>query len=95
MTAILFLWPLFLIAAIAVKLDGHGPIIFQQRRTGFNAKEFIIFKFRTMTVLEDGPAITQARRGDLRATRVGKFLRDQAINMRDRVEPRSTSALRF
>ena len=80
MTAILFLWPLFLIAAIAIKLDSSGPIIFQQRRTGFNAKEFIIFKFRTMTVLEDGPAITQACLGDLRATRVGKFLRRSSID---------------
>ena len=80
MTAILFLWPLFLIAAIAIKLDSSGPIIFQQRRTGFNAKEFVIFKFRTMTVLEDGPAITQACRGDLRATRVGKFLRRSSID---------------
>jgi undecaprenyl-phosphate galactose phosphotransferase/putative colanic acid biosynthesis UDP-glucose lipid carrier transferase len=80
MTAILFLWPLFLIAAIAVKLDSGGPIIFQQRRTGFNGKEFVIFKFRTMTVLEDGPAITQACRGDLRATRVGKFLRRSSID---------------
>jgi Undecaprenyl-phosphate glucose phosphotransferase len=79
-TAILFLSPLFLIAAIAVKLDSGGPIIFQQRRTGFNAKEFVICKFRTMTVLEDGPAITQACRGDLRATRVGKFLRRSSID---------------
>ena len=79
-TAILLLWPLFLIAAIAIKLDSGGPIIFRQRRTGFNAKEFVIFKFRTMTVLEDGPAITQACRGDLRATRVGKFLRRSSID---------------
>jgi Undecaprenyl-phosphate glucose phosphotransferase len=80
MTAILFLWPLFLLAAIAIKLDSDGPIIFRQRRNGFNAKEFVIFKFRTMTVLEDGPAITQACRGDLRATRVGKFLRRSSID---------------
>ena len=80
MTAILFMSPLFLLAAIAVKLDSGGPIIFQQRRTGFNAKEFVIFKFRTMTVLEDGAAITQACRGDLRATRVGKFLRRSSID---------------
>jgi putative colanic acid biosysnthesis UDP-glucose lipid carrier transferase len=80
MTAILFLSPLILLAAIAIKLDNGGPIIFQQRRTGFNAKEFVIFKFRTMTVLEDGPAITQACRGDLRATRVGKFLRRSSID---------------
>ena len=80
MTAIMLLWPLFLIAAIAIKLDSGGPIIFQQRRTGFNAKEFVIFKFRTMTVLEDGPAITQACRDDLRTTRVGKFLRQSSID---------------
>jgi Undecaprenyl-phosphate glucose phosphotransferase len=80
MTAILFLSPLFLMAAIAIKLDSGGPIIFRQRRTGFNAKEFVIFKFRTMTVLEDGPAITQACRGDRRATRVGKFLRRSSID---------------
>jgi len=79
-TAILFLSPLFLMAAIAIKLDSGGPIIFRQRRTGFNAKEFVIFKFRTMTVLEDGEAIIQACRGDLRATRVGKFLRRSSID---------------
>src|SRR5580704_5411326 len=79
-TAILFLSPLFLLAAIAIKLDSGGPIIFQQRRTGFNGKEFVIFKFRTMTVLEDGEAIIQACRGDLRATRVGKFLRRSSID---------------
>ncbi len=80
MTAILFLSPLFLIAAIAIKLDSGGPIIFRQRRNGFNVKEFVIFKFRTMTVLEDGAAITQACRGDHRATRVGKFLRRSSID---------------
>lgn len=79
-TAILFLSPLFLLAAVAVKLDSGGPIIFRQRRTGFNAKEFVIFKFRTMTVLEDGPAITQACRDDFRTTRVGKFLRRSSID---------------
>jgi putative colanic acid biosysnthesis UDP-glucose lipid carrier transferase len=78
--AILFLWPLLLLAAIAIKFDSGGPVIFQQRRTGFNGKEFVIFKLRTMTVLEDGPAITQACRGDPRATRVGKFLRRSSID---------------
>ncbi len=80
MTAILFLLPLLLLAAIAIKLDSGGPIIFRQRRTEFNGKEFVIFKFRTMTVLEDGPAIIQACRDDLRATRVGKFLRRSSID---------------
>ncbi|MGH6852188.1 MAG: exopolysaccharide biosynthesis polyprenyl glycosylphosphotransferase [Methylocella sp.] len=80
LTAILMLCPLFLLAAIAIKLDSAGPIIFRQRRTGFNAKEFVIFKFRTMSVLEDGPAIAQACRDDPRATLVGKFLRRSSID---------------
>ncbi len=80
MTAILLLWPLFLIVAIAIKLDSDGPIIFRQRRTGLKAKEFVIFKFRTMTVLDDGPAIIQACRDDPRATLVGKFLRRSSID---------------
>ena len=54
--AIVFSLPLFLIVAVAIKLDSPGPVIFRQRRSGFNAREFIIFKFRTMTVLEDGPS---------------------------------------
>jgi Bacterial sugar transferase len=79
-TAIAFLSPLFLIAAAAVKLDNHGQIIFRQRRSGFNAKEFVIFKFRTMTVLEDGPVVAQACRDDLRVTRIGKFLRRSSLD---------------
>jgi putative colanic acid biosynthesis UDP-glucose lipid carrier transferase len=79
-TAIMFFWPLFLIAAIAVKLDSSGPVIFRQRRSGFNAKEFVIYKFRTMTVLEDGPIVTQACRNDLRFTRIGGFLRRSSLD---------------
>jgi putative colanic acid biosysnthesis UDP-glucose lipid carrier transferase len=80
MAAIVFFSPLFLIAAVAVKLNNPGPIIFRQRRSGFNAKEFVIFKFRTMTVLEDGPIVTQACRDDLRVTRIGKFLRRSSLD---------------
>jgi len=80
MMAIVFFLPIFLLVAIAIKLDSPGPIIFRQRRSGFNAKEFLIFKFRTMTVLEDGPVVTQACRDDLRVTRVGKFLRRSSVD---------------
>ena len=80
MTAIVFFSPLFLIAAIAVKLDSSGPVIFRQRRSGFRAKEFVIYKFRTMTVLEDGPIVTQACRDDLRFTRIGRFLRRSSLD---------------
>jgi putative colanic acid biosysnthesis UDP-glucose lipid carrier transferase len=80
MTAIVFFSPLFLIAAAAVRLNNSGQIIFRQRRSGFNAKEFVIFKFRTMTVLEDGPVVTQACRDDLRVTRIGRFLRRSSLD---------------
>ncbi len=80
MTAIAFFWPLFMIAAIAITLDSPGPIIFRQRRGGLNGKEFVIFKFRTMTVLEDGPVVTQVCRDDLRVTRIGKLLRRSSID---------------
>jgi undecaprenyl-phosphate galactose phosphotransferase/putative colanic acid biosynthesis UDP-glucose lipid carrier transferase len=78
--AIALLFPLFIAAAIAIKLDSPGPIIFRQRRNGFNAKQFVIFKFRTMSVLEDGPTVTQAKRGDDRVTGMGRLLRRSSID---------------
>jgi putative colanic acid biosynthesis UDP-glucose lipid carrier transferase len=78
--AIAFFLPVFLIVAAAIKLDSPGPVIFRQRRSGLNGKEFIIFKFRTMTVLEDGPVVTQACRDDRRVTYVGKFLRRSSLD---------------
>jgi exopolysaccharide biosynthesis polyprenyl glycosylphosphotransferase len=78
--AIILLLPLLVIVAIAIKLDSSGPIIFRQRRVGFNGNQFVIFKFRTMTTLEDGQTIMQARRGDPRVTRVGRLLRRFSID---------------
>lgn len=78
--AIILLSPLLIIVATAIKLDSPGPIIFRQRRNGFNTRQFVIFKFRTMTVLEDGTKIVQARRGDHRVTRVGQLLRRSSID---------------
>jgi putative colanic acid biosysnthesis UDP-glucose lipid carrier transferase len=77
---ILLVWPILLAAAIALKLDSNGPIIFRQKRVGWQGEEFVILKLRTMTVLEDGATIKQARRNDPRVTRVGKFLRRSSID---------------
>ena len=66
--------------AIAIKLDSPGPVIFRQRRSGFNGREFQIMKFRTMSVLEDGEAVVQAKRNDNRVTRVGNWLRRTSID---------------
>lgn len=72
--------PLFLVVAIAIKLDSNGPIIFRQWRRGFNGRPFKILKFRTMSVLEDGDRIIQAQQNDARVTRVGNVLRRSSID---------------
>ena len=72
--------PALLAACVAIKLDSSGPIIFRQRRRGFNGREFAIYKFRTMNVLEDGPCIRQATRKDERVTRLGRLLRASSID---------------
>jgi Undecaprenyl-phosphate glucose phosphotransferase len=73
--ALLLLTPVLVAAAVMIKLDSAGPVFFQQRRHGFNQKQFRIIKFRTMRTLEDGPVITQARKDDPRVTKVGAWLR--------------------
>ncbi len=77
---ILMLFPLMCAVAILIKAESRGPIIFRQRRRGFNGRVFRIFKFRTMTVLEDGPVVQQARRDDSRFTGIGRWLRRTNID---------------
>jgi Undecaprenyl-phosphate glucose phosphotransferase len=72
--------PLFLVVGLCIKLDSKGPVFFRQRRHGFNQAEFRIFKFRTMTTLDDGAVIRQATRNDDRITKVGRFLRKTNID---------------
>lgn len=72
---LVLLLPVFLAIALLIKLDTPGPVFFRQRRHGFNQQEFRIFKFRTMTTLDDGAVIRQATRNDARVTRVGRILR--------------------
>jgi Undecaprenyl-phosphate glucose phosphotransferase len=79
-TALLLLVPLFLMTAIAIKLDSPGPVVFRQRRSGFNGRQFQIMKFRTMSVLEDGDSVVQAKPNDNRVTRVGNWLRRASID---------------
>jgi len=74
------LLPLLAIVSLAIKLDSRGPVIFRQSRRGFNGHEFMIWKFRTMTVVENGTVIYQAKRNDERVTRVGRLLRVTSID---------------
>lgn len=78
--AFLLAAPLMALIAIVIKLEGKGPILFTQQRHGFNHTVFRIYKFRTMTVAEDGDTITQAKPGDQRITRVGAFLRRYSLD---------------
>ncbi len=72
--------PLLAAVAILIKLDSKGPVFFCQRRRGYNLEEFGIWKFRTMTTLDDGDTIAQARQGDARITRIGTYLRKSSID---------------
>lgn len=78
--ALVFLLPVMLLTAIAIKLDGPGPIIFRQFRKGFNGQQFVMLKFRTMSVQENGATVTQATRDDPRVTGIGKLLRASSID---------------
>jgi len=73
--ALLLLTPVLAVVALLIKLDSAGPVLFLQHRYGFNQKPFRIIKFRTMRTLDDGPVISQAKKGDPRITRVGSWLR--------------------
>jgi Undecaprenyl-phosphate glucose phosphotransferase len=77
---LIILSPILLAAAIAIRLDSPGPALFRQTRHGFNGRPFRIYKFRTMTVMENGDVIEQAKAGDKRVTRVGRWLRRYSVD---------------
>lgn len=79
--SVLLLAPLMLVIALAIKLDSPGPILFRQKRYGFNNEIIIVKKFRTMHCRANREApFTQATRFDPRVTRVGRFLRRTSLD---------------
>ena len=79
MILLLFL-PLLLLIAVMVKASSPGPIIFKQRRYGLDGREIAVYKFRTMSVTEDGAEIRQASKSDNRITRIGGILRRTSMD---------------
>lgn len=77
---LIVLTPLLVTVCVLIKLDSPGTVIFRQWRRGCNGKPFEIWKFRTMTVSENGHTVTQAKKGDARVTRFGRFLRMTSID---------------
>lgn len=79
--ALLLLWPVFIVAALAVKLTSPGPIIFKQKRHGFNNEVIEVYKFRSMyTSMSDPTAKAAVTKGDPRVTPVGRFIRKTSID---------------
>ena len=77
---LLITWPLLLLAALLIKLDSPGPLLYRQERIGLNGRVFTLLKFRSMRIDAevDGPRWAMER--DPRVTRVGRFLRDFRID---------------
>lgn len=73
--------PLLLAIAVAVKLTSKGPVIYRQRRHGWNGEAIWVYKFRSMKVHhEPDGKVTQARRKDPRLTPIGAFLRRSSMD---------------
>lgn len=70
---LVFTTPILVLAAVLIKVDSRGPILFRQTRVGRNGKTFTLLKFRSMYVADGGALVTAA--GDDRISKVGKLLR--------------------
>lgn len=79
--ALVVLSPLMLTIALAIKLTSKGPVLFKQKRHGWNDNEIWVYKFRSMSVhLESDGGVTQAQRDDPRVTPLGRFLRKTSLD---------------
>ena len=78
--ALMLTWPVLLAVALAIKQSSAGPVLFKQRRYGLNGEEILIYKFRSMTVCEDGAEVAQATPQDGRVTPLGAFLRRTSLD---------------
>ena len=74
--ALILLFPVLLITALAIKIESRGPVIFKQDRLGLDAKVFKIYKFRSMCVgAEHTGSGVYSGKGDARVTKVGRIIR--------------------
>jgi putative colanic acid biosynthesis UDP-glucose lipid carrier transferase len=69
-----------LVIALSVRLTSPGPALFKQRRFGLKGEEILVWKFRTMSVAEDGDKVDQAKKNDPRITKLGSFLRRTSLD---------------
>ncbi|MEI8298018.1 MAG: undecaprenyl-phosphate glucose phosphotransferase [Pseudomonadota bacterium] len=72
--------PALLVIGLLVRATSPGPALFKQRRYGLHGDEIVVYKFRSMTVREDGAEVRQASANDQRVTPIGRFLRRTSID---------------
>ena len=72
--------PLLVVIAIAVKVTSPGPVLFRQHRYGLDGERILVYKFRSMSVCENGDTVTQASANDVRVTPLGAFLRRTSLD---------------
>lgn len=72
--------PLLFVIALMIRCTSPGPVFFRQRRYGLDGKEFLVWKFRTMSTMENGPVVRQATKNDPRVTPVGRILRRTSLD---------------
>ena len=77
---LLLISPILLAIAAGVKLSSPGPVIFKQRRNGLDGTEITVYKFRSMTTMDNGPVVVQACKNDPRITPFGGFLRRTSLD---------------
>jgi putative colanic acid biosysnthesis UDP-glucose lipid carrier transferase len=80
MIILILVSPILLACAIGVRLSSPGPILFKQKRYGLDGEEIEVYKFRSMTVCENGANVVQATRNDVRVTPFGNFLRTKSLD---------------
>jgi putative colanic acid biosynthesis UDP-glucose lipid carrier transferase len=78
--ALLGLSPILLGIAVAIKLNSKGPVLFRQDRYGLDGKHIGVYKFRSMTVMDNDGVVKQATKNDSRITSVGAFLRRTSLD---------------
>jgi len=78
--ALLLLSPLMILIALGVKLTSKGPVLFRQHRYGLNGEPIVVYKFRSLTVTENGKEIKQVTKDDARLTPIGGFLRKTSLD---------------
>ncbi|NJN23847.1 MAG: undecaprenyl-phosphate glucose phosphotransferase [Acaryochloridaceae cyanobacterium RL_2_7] len=80
LVALILLGPVMIAICVGIKLTSPGPILFKQFRYGVNGQRIRVYKFRSMTVQENGSEVKQATKNDSRITKLGAFLRKSSLD---------------